>query len=140
MTEKTKILLVDDSATVGRHISGLLSNHGYEVYFSMNLANALEDFRKNKPQALVIDFVLEAGQTGLSVITAIFALAEQLNSAKPAEKRRPAATLLTMGHLELGDAAEAKKMGVHVLQKPKRGHEADFLQELEFWLRDAGVA
>lgn len=129
-TASLKILLVDDSEVILRHVGGLLARQGYSVVKASTSAAALEAIVRHRPGAVLVDFVLEAGQTGLQLIPALFAVAEKVGAPKPA------AALLTMARLDDADTEAARQLGTRVLVKPRRGKETEFLQELAFWLRE----
>lgn len=128
--KKVKILLVDDSQLVLRHVAMLLSGKGWQVTTAATMAEGLEECLKSPPDALLTDFILDTGQTGLTLISAIFA-------AGLAEK--PTAAVMTLGALSDDDQALAARLGCPVLQKPAQGKEKEFLQNVEFWLHDAGL-
>ncbi|MEW6058119.1 MAG: response regulator [Bdellovibrionota bacterium] len=131
-----KILLVDDSEVMLRHVATLLGQKGLHALLAQNLQTALEVFHRQKPDALLIDFILQAGTTGLGVVSAISAVVERLNATGESLALPPTA-VLTRGALTDEDQQKANSLGVRVIQKPSQGKEKEFLQEVEFWLHDA---
>jgi CheY-like chemotaxis protein len=127
--KNVKILLIDDSAALLQHISLLLKAPERTIFKASNLAQALQEFEKQKPDAVICDFILEAGSTGLEVISAIYAVCANLNQPKPP------ATLLTLGKISDVDQERAKSLNIPVTQKPIRGQEEEFTQEIDYWLR-----
>ena len=124
-----QILLVDDSEMVLRHVADLLTTQGFKVTTANSMVAALEAYFKARPDAILTDFVLESGHTGLGLLSAIFA------GVSP----QPIAAILTHGLLTAADQARANELGVRVIQKPKQGGEQEFLQEVRFWLHDSGI-
>lgn len=134
-SKNLKILLVDDSELVLKHVAALLGSGGWDISTAKNVAEGLESYFKSPPDAVLSDFVLGTGQTGLDLLSAILAARA---SADPNAPRLPVA-LLTLGALSDVDAERAAKMGAPVIQKPARGKEKEFLQNVEFWLHDVGL-
>lgn len=128
---KVKILLIDDSDMMLKHLTNLLKPKGFTLYTAINLKEALENIERYQPHALLIDFVLSDGNTAINVIQAIQALSEEQKLPSPL------CAILTQGGISEDDSKKAKKQGIQVLQKPKRGKEQEFLQNIEFWLHDA---
>lgn len=128
--KKVKILLLDDSQAMVKHISGLLLGSGREVVTALNVDQALEGYQRHKPDAILADFILEGGHSGLEFVTAVFAAAKE---------KRPPAAILTVGALSAADEQKAKSIGVAIFQKPTRGKEEDFLQSVGIWLNAANL-
>ena len=128
---------------MSRHMSKLLVSKHWEVLTAPDVARAIASYKVHLPQAVLADFVLEQGSTGLQAIEAIFAVHAAVRKAGKATSEaiaaRPVAALLTQAVLDDADALHAKKLGVPVIQKPKYGKEHDFLQDVYVWLADAGV-
>lgn len=61
-----KILLVDDSRTQLRHISGLLERQGYSVRTAENGDEALVSLSQDKPDLILMDVVMP-GQNGFQL-------------------------------------------------------------------------
>ena len=123
--EKVKLLLVDDSELMLGYLADLLRKSGYEVFAARNLVDSVGLYGRHRPSVVLSDFVLGANQTGLEVISAIFALNEA---------SRPTAAILTQGALSPMDQKRAEFLSVRVLQKPKRGHEQQFVEEVAEWI------
>jgi CheY-like chemotaxis protein len=121
-----KILLLDDSEVMLRHISSLLIRCGATVHSTLTMPEAIEAFLRYKPTVVLADFVLEGGRTGLETIEAIFALC-------PPETK-PRAAILTLGKLSDQDKQRAAVLKIALMQKPARGQEEDFTQTIEIWL------
>jgi CheY-like chemotaxis protein len=140
MSKETKILLVDDSDIMVRHISNLLAKKHIAVIGAKDLGTAVDAFTKEKPTAIIADFVLEGGQSGLEVISAILALgADKYDFLDDGPKKKTLAAVMTQGALAPADARRAEKLGVPVLQKPVYGNEQDFLMTVVVWLKKAGI-
>ena len=127
MVKKVKILLIDDSEVVARHITGLLLKENWGVQTASTVPAAIELFKRFTPDALLVDFVLEGGQTGLQLLSSLFSLSE---------KRHPAA-ILVLGPVSPEDEKKVISLGARTIQKPVRGKEQDFLQNVAFWLKDS---
>lgn len=141
-TKNVKILLVDDSEVMLRHVSGLLAQKKWQVITASTMAAGLEAFYRHSPDALLADFVLEGGHTGLETIAAIFALCANAGGvASPTGKPlvKPTVAILTQGALSPTDQQKAAALGAPVLQKPVYGKEQDFLMSITLWLNKAGI-
>jgi DNA-binding NtrC family response regulator len=115
-----KILLVDDSELMRRLISSLLSKRlGWAVSTASSVETAIDAFFKDPPDAVLVDFVLEGGRTGLEILSAILA-------ARPV----PSA-ILTTGALTTPDQQTAERLGARLIQKPVQGREDEFLREVK---------
>lgn len=128
---KVKILLIDDSELVRKHLSELLSVNDLDVQVAGDLATALESLMKNPVDAILVDFVLGSGTTGMDLISAVFSMPEKLWEPLP----RPVAAILTHGSLARHDQTKANDLGVAVLQKPQAGGERQFIEEISYWLK-----
>jgi CheY-like chemotaxis protein len=120
-----KILLVDDSALMLGYLAQLLTAHGQSVTVAGSAQAALESAAKSRPDAILMDFVLEPGRTGLETLSVIFSLLGD---------PRPRAAILTQGGLAPADAKRAAGQGITILQKPVRGQEAEFLRAIDAWI------
>lgn len=58
MMERYKILLVDDEESIHRVVEQALKREDYELLFASNGEEALESFRKEKPDLLILDLML----------------------------------------------------------------------------------
>lgn len=58
MTEKQKILVVEDSPTMRQQIASILESEGYEVITADDGEVALERVREHHPELVVLDIVL----------------------------------------------------------------------------------
>ena len=123
----TDILLIDDSEIMLRHIENLLVQAGYEVVTASNMAGGLESYLKYKPLAVLTDFILEGGHTGLGLLGAIFSISQNGSG-----KIRTA--ILTTGTLKAEDASRAARQGTQLVQKPVLGEEEAFLRVVAAWL------
>jgi CheY-like chemotaxis protein len=124
-----KILLVDDSPVMLGYLGALLKGRGHEVVTAETLAGALEQALSQRPDAVLMDLILEPGKTGLEALSAIFSLADAQGWP------RPRAAVLTAGRMAPADEARAVSLGATVLTKPERGREEPFLQTVDNWLR-----
>lgn len=130
--KKVKFLLLDDSEMILRHVSKLLNQQGWEVVTAPSMAVALQAYGRHKPDVLLVDFILEGGVTGLQAVSAIFA-------ADPSRAGPPPAAILTHGQLAPADEQRAGTLGVKVIQKPARGQEAEFVQSVQYWLKESKI-
>lgn len=64
MNEKKKILLVDDDLDLLEQNKILLESRGYEVLTAFNSKEGWEVFKKTKPDACVIDLIMEEYDSG----------------------------------------------------------------------------
>lgn len=128
------ILLVDDSALALTHICSLLSDQGFRVTTATSMAEGLSKAFTASANAVLIDFVLDSGHTGLDLISAVFAA-----SAQAKQRQKPAAAILTHGRLSDGDQRRADELAVAVLQKPRQGQEEEFAEKVRIWLHDSGL-
>lgn len=64
MNEKKKILLVDDDLDLLEQNKILLESRGYEVLTASNSKEGWEVFKKTKPDACVIDLIMEEYDSG----------------------------------------------------------------------------
>lgn len=131
--QNVKILLVDDSEVMLGHVASLLRRAGFTVQTASSMPVALDLFFKHQSEALLIDFILEGGRTGLEVATAVFALC-QAGAVK-----KPHGAILTQGALAPVDQQKAAELGLPVLQKPVFGKEDEFLMSITLWLRKCGL-
>ncbi|MBI3543813.1 MAG: response regulator [Deltaproteobacteria bacterium] len=125
-----KILLVDDSELMLSYLASLLRKHKtagpLELRSAKSATEALEACAQELPDAILMDFVLEPGRTGLEVLSAILALSKGAKA--------PRLAILTQGKLANIDEQRALGLGARVLQKPLRGQEAAFLERIDEWL------
>jgi CheY-like chemotaxis protein len=70
MTERPKILLVDDEALVRDELGGLLEDEGYEVVAGADGREGLELFQQHQPDMVITDVRMPRGD-GLSLAVAI---------------------------------------------------------------------
>jgi len=68
MTEKTKVLLVDDSGLARRSTRRILEQAGYTVVEAEDGLAALERFAVDRPDIVLLDLVMK-GMYGLDVLT-----------------------------------------------------------------------
>jgi CheY-like chemotaxis protein len=64
MNEKKKILLVDDDLDLLEQNKILIESKGYEVVTANSSKEGWDVFRKNKPDAAVIDLIMEEHDSG----------------------------------------------------------------------------
>lgn len=64
MSEIKKILLVDDDADILEQTKMLLQAQGYEVITADNGKDAWRSFEENKPDAALLDLMMEEHDTG----------------------------------------------------------------------------
>jgi CheY-like chemotaxis protein len=64
MNNKKKILLVDDDLDLLEQNQILISSKGYEVITAKSSKEGWDLFRKNKPDAAVIDLIMEEHDSG----------------------------------------------------------------------------
>src|SRR6478752_529317 len=68
MTDRQKILIVDDSSLARRTLRSLLEGAGYEVAEAPDGLNALERYFLEKPTLVMLDLVMN-GMYGLEVLS-----------------------------------------------------------------------
>ncbi|MGB9695727.1 MAG: response regulator [Ignavibacteria bacterium] len=61
---KKKILLVDDDTDLLEQNKLLLESQGYEVVTADNMKSAMEVFRREKPDAAILDLIMEEHDSG----------------------------------------------------------------------------
>lgn len=61
---KKKILLVDDDLDLLEQNKVLLESKGYSVVVASNMKDAMEVFKKEKPDACVLDLIMEEHDAG----------------------------------------------------------------------------
>ncbi|MBN1889472.1 MAG: response regulator [Thermoflexales bacterium] len=65
-----KILLVDDSSFIRSHYSKLLTEHGYDVSLAQDGTQAVECYRLERPDLVLMDIVMPH-MSGLDALNAI---------------------------------------------------------------------
>jgi|WetSurMetagenome_2_1015567.scaffolds.fasta_scaffold248255_2 CheY-like chemotaxis protein len=63
-TKQKKILLVDDDLDLLEQNRILLESKGYKVVTADNMKDAMDTFKKEKPDACVLDLIMEEHDTG----------------------------------------------------------------------------
>jgi len=69
-----KILIIEDDLTFSQILDGFLSRNGHQVILANNVNKALEIFKSESPDLLLVDYRLPDG-TGLDVLTYVMAQA-----------------------------------------------------------------
>lgn len=122
------LLLVDDSELVLHFLTKILSDQGFTILAAKNLPQAVSFASRNAPHAMVCDFILEGGCTGLELASAVSAVAPKLPMM-----------LMTHGPLDKEDADTAALKSIPVVQKPKKGGESEFVDSVKYWLKDVKI-
>jgi two-component system, sensor histidine kinase len=105
-----RLMLVDDEADIRDSLSTLLQTTGWVVAAGPDQAWATQTYSQDfRPDALIVDFRLRQGESGLDVLAAL----RQLGCTVPA--------WLITGDTEPSRIAEAKRAGIPVLYKPLDG-------------------
>lgn len=99
MSTKKKILVIEDSMTVGQMLQSLLEDEGYEVIIAENGERGVESTKADKPDLVIIDTVLP-GIDGCQTCQQIKA------SADYAVK-----VIVITGNVNAVDAGKARKAG-----------------------------
>lgn len=112
------ILVLDDDPTVLQSTGLFLQQLGYEPLLTANVQRALAILqgRAQLPQAMLVDYRLGAGQTGIAAAQAI-----------RAELRSPIAVILLTGDMQPEVLQEARAAGCQVLHKPVDPEKLDAL-------------
>lgn len=106
MGEKTRVLIVDDDADLGRALSLILTRKGYEVVVVENGTRAVEE-AKQDPFGLILIDVMMPDKSGLDTL-------RELKEIDP-----QARIVMMTGYAVAGLVAEAVQVGVDgVLYKP----------------------
>ncbi|GEM_PF-1729411 len=119
-----KILLIEDSQMMQRHIQQLLAEIAYSIQLAATIAEATRAFERELPDLVLVDYILSNKETGLGAIE----LLKNIEKTKGVETRRWA--LLTHADVADADLARAKTLGVPIVVKPTRGKESDFLDSV----------
>ena len=96
-----------------------------EVATASSVTESLVLLDRHPCEAILTDFVLENGATGIEVILAIRAVSQ----------RHTPAAILTQGDLSPEDAVRADKLGAIVFQKPIKTSEEIFATQILDWLQ-----
>jgi two-component system phosphate regulon response regulator PhoB len=67
----TKLLLVEDDADLGDLTKMSLEMRGYSVGLARNIEEAVAEFRRERPDVVILDYFLEGNQTGLDALKAL---------------------------------------------------------------------
>lgn len=67
----TKLLLVEDDADLGDLTKMSLEMRGYSVALARDTEGALAEFRRERPDVVILDYFLEGSQTGLDTLKAL---------------------------------------------------------------------
>ena len=94
MPEK-KILIVDDNADLVRITGTHLERHGYSVVSASDVAEAIKEVQKDKPDLIILDIAIPGGN-GLDVL-------RQLNASNP----KNMIPVIVVTGMEPGKKAEA---------------------------------
>ncbi|MBW1981403.1 MAG: response regulator transcription factor [Deltaproteobacteria bacterium] len=65
MTEKKKILVIDDDPEICDALSEILTDAGYEVFTALDAPSGYEMFQEMKPDLLVLDIMMATMHEGL---------------------------------------------------------------------------
>lgn len=101
------ILVVDDEKSVRDSIGMILEYERYRVMFAENGARALEAFRENQCDAVLLDIKMPSGMDGIEVLRSL----KLINAETP--------VIMISGHGTVETAVEATKLGAYdFLPKP----------------------
>jgi two-component system, sensor histidine kinase len=107
-----RALLIDDERDIRESLQTFLSTQGWQVVAAAGLPEALDALHAGfKPEAIVVDFRLQGGASGLDALQAIRALGHVVP------------TWLITGDTEPARIAAARAAGVPVIYKPVDGIE-----------------
>ncbi|GEM_PF-1136207 len=67
----TKLLLVEDDPDLGDLTKMSLEMRGYSVAVVRDTAGAVAEFRRERPDVIILDYFLEGSQTGLDTLKAL---------------------------------------------------------------------
>lgn len=67
MSEKTKVLVIDDDPAICVSVKAILEASGYEVYTALSGKEGLELFRQVKPDLVLCDMMMEDIDAGAKV-------------------------------------------------------------------------
>lgn len=120
------ILVIDDEATILMSLRLLLEVSGFKVITAATGMDALRELKNGavRPDLVISDYRLPAGETGIQVIQAIRVM---LGSALP--------SILLTGDTSPQQVREAQESGCEVLYKPASGDE--LLMLIQRLLRNA---
>lgn len=67
MSEKKKILIVDDDKDYGKALKIVLSNKGYSVNHVLNVQDGRESVEKDKPALIILDVMMDKYTDGFDL-------------------------------------------------------------------------
>jgi two-component system alkaline phosphatase synthesis response regulator PhoP len=67
MSEKKKILIVDDDKDYGKALKIVLSNKGYSVNHVLNVQDGRESVEKDKPALIILDVMMDKHTDGFDL-------------------------------------------------------------------------
>jgi two-component system alkaline phosphatase synthesis response regulator PhoP len=67
MSEKNKILIVDDDKDYGEALKIVLSNNGYNVNHVLNVRDAFKAVEEDKPALLILDVMMDKHTDGFDL-------------------------------------------------------------------------
>lgn len=67
MSEKNKILIVDDDKDYGEALKIVLSNNGYNVNHVLNVQDAFKTVEEDKPALLILDVMMDKHTDGFDL-------------------------------------------------------------------------
>lgn len=106
MTDKTKILVIDDESHIRLSLKKICEDEGFDVTTASSALKALKSIEDNPPEIIIIDVRLP-DVNGIELLKTI-------------KESRPETTAITItGHADLRGAVEAMKAGaIDYLEKP----------------------
>lgn len=72
--EAKKVLIVEDEEDICKHMKRRIETHGWRVFVSSDCNTAIEIFKKERPQACLIDINMPAGPDGIEILKKIKAI------------------------------------------------------------------
>ncbi|RKY75704.1 sigma-54-dependent Fis family transcriptional regulator, partial [candidate division KSB1 bacterium] len=106
MTSKSKILVIDDDATMGDVLRDILSAAGYDVQLAGNGSDAINYIKNNFADVVLLDLLLP-GMNGIEIL-------KQITKISPFS-----VVVMMSGHGTINTAVEATRLGAYEwLEKP----------------------
>ncbi|HOW85711.1 MAG TPA: response regulator [Candidatus Aminicenantes bacterium] len=59
MTDKKKVLIIDDDPAICESVQAILQGSGFDASYALSGKDGLEAFRKNKPDIVLCDMMME---------------------------------------------------------------------------------
>jgi twitching motility two-component system response regulator PilH len=113
------ILLVDDDADLVLALTKLLEKNGYRILSAPNIALGYETAKKEKPDAIIIDVIMDKYTDGFTLVNNLI--------TDPATASIPRIVLSSLGLQDALDMIYPEELGIkRILRKPVQ--PADLLE------------